>query len=246
MTSIATDQGSRQFDVQHTDRELVVLIHGLAAGRAMMRPLESRLLQAGFETLNWGYRSIIGDIGRLGRSLAELLQQLDGRDSLDRIHLVTHSMGSIIARAALAESESQRLSRVVMLGPPNGGSPVATRLAPALGWFCKPLKQLSDRQGSFVRSLSQPSGHEIDIIAAAYDRVVRMEDTTLSTQSDHVIVRSGHTSMLFRHEVAELVESFLRTGKFRRETNCDAFSRIPAFDRAVTACLDLAPNSTPE
>lgn len=148
---------------ERRDRELVVLIHGLAAHRAMLRPVERHLRQAGFETLNWGYRSIVGDISRLGESLAELLRELDGEDSLDRIHLVGHSMGSILARVALTRSDVKRLGRVVMLGPPNGGSTVATKLAPVLGWLCKPLKQLSDHPNSLVNTLPQSMDHEVGI-----------------------------------------------------------------------------------
>jgi len=246
MVTRTADFFASPIDARQADRDLVVLIHGLAAGRTVMRPLERHLQWVGFETINWGYRSILGDVDRLGQSLGELLQDLNERNSLDRIHLVTHSMGSIIARAALARGDWQRLGRVVMLGPPNRGSPVATRLAPVLGWFCKPLEQLSDRRGSYVNSLPQPEGHEIGVIAAEYDRVVRLNDTTLSTQADHIIVRSGHTSMLFRREVAELVEEFLRNGAFRRQTTSEIVRLVPARGRAASLHRDLAPISRAE
>lgn len=197
-------------------RELVVLIHGLAASRGMLKPLERRIQQADFETINWGYRSITGDIRRLGNSLADQLRELDEDERFKRIHLVTHSMGSIIARAALAQQRLQRMGRTVMLGPPHGGSHVATNFARALGWFCKPLIQLSDDPASLVNSLPEPEGYDIGIIAALHDRVVRIESTRLKSQKDHIVIRSGHSSMLFRPDVAALVESFLRDGRFER------------------------------
>jgi len=40
----------------------VVLIHGLAAGRWMLRPLERHLQACGYRTANWGYPSILRDI----------------------------------------------------------------------------------------------------------------------------------------------------------------------------------------
>lgn len=195
-------------------RETVVLVHGLAAGSAMLRPLERSLQRRGYQTLNWGYRSVRGEIQALSHTLAEVLRNLDSDDSVDRVHLVTHSMGSIIARSALATNQFTRLGRIVMLGPPNGGSRVAARLGRFLGWLCRPLNQLSDAPNSLVNNLPEPKDCEIGIIAASRDRVVHVDNTRLACQTDHIVVDSGHTSMLFRLEVADLVDRFLRQGRF--------------------------------
>lgn len=210
------DNQDRRDHSESRRRELVVLIHGLAANRAMLKPLERHIKQGGFETLNWGYRSVTGDIRQLGNSLAAQLREMDEDDRFERTHLVTHSMGSI-TRAALVQQRFPRLGRIVMLGPPHRGSRIAANCASMLGWLCKPLAQLSDDPDSLVNSLPEPEGYEIGIVAALHDRVVRIESTCLKTQKDHIVIRSGHTSMLFRREVAALVESFLRDGRFERQ-----------------------------
>jgi hypothetical protein len=102
-----------------------------------------------------------------------------------------------------------------MLGPPHGGSRVAAKVARYVGWFCRPLEQLSDAADSFVNLLALPTDCEIGIIAASRDRVVRVEHTMLPGQADHIVVDSGHTRMLFRADVAELVTSFLANGRFQ-------------------------------
>jgi pimeloyl-ACP methyl ester carboxylesterase len=203
--------------VASPSRETVVLVHGLAASRSMLWPLERVLRRRGYRTLNWGYRSIRGEIHSLSNALGGELEKLNANPSVGRFHLVTHSMGSILARAALANNDFSRLHRVVMLGPPHGGSRVATHLARVLGWLCRPLAQLSHSPTSLVNSLVEPTGYEIGIIAAARDRVVRIDDTCLSNQADHIVVNSGHTAMLFRREVADLIDSFLRQGRFARQ-----------------------------
>ena len=199
-----------------SQRELVVLVHGLAASQAVMKRLEWRLQRSGYETLNWGYTSVRGDIQSQSRALQDKLLELNGDPGLQRFHLVPHSMGSILARAALASTEFNRLGRIVMLCPPHRGSRVAAGLSRVLGPICKPLAQLSDRADSFVNNLPEPVGYEIGIIAAARDRVVSVESTHLSRQADHIVINSGHTTMLFRRDVAELVDSFLRQGRFSR------------------------------
>ena len=101
-----------------------------------------------------------------------------------------------------------------MLGPPKRGSRVAAVLAQGLGWFCRPLAELSDAENSFVNTLAPPDGVDVGIIAASFDRVLSVESTHLPTERDHLVVPSGHTSMLFRSDVAEYTAAFLRQGHF--------------------------------
>ena len=105
-------------------------------------------------------------------SSADVLRRLDEEDAHDQIHLVTHSMGGIIGRIALAEYMPLRFGRFVMIAPPNRGSHVAARLAPYLGRICPPLVQLTDGSESFVCSLPPPTVAELGIIAAEGDFLV--------------------------------------------------------------------------
>ena len=154
-------------------RKTVVLIHGLGGSRLDMWPISKRLRNAGFVTKNWGYRSIGNRIETHAQRLTEFLSELKCPTGF---HLVTHSMGGIIARAAWAKHPSFHLERMVMLAPPHRGSHVARKLAPLFGWLTPSLKQLSDDQGSFVNRLPNPflkSAIEFGIVESTKDRVIR-------------------------------------------------------------------------
>jgi len=197
----------------------VLVVHGLACPKLFMMPLAVRLRRAGFEAINWGYPSLLSPIERNARRLGRRLAELQWRTDVDSICLVTHSMGGMLARRACEEFELSKLHRVVMLGPPNQGSRAADAWARWLGTALPPLRQLSARDGSYVRRLHVPQRVEIGIIAASKDRVVSVPSTHLSGEADHCVVPTGHMRMLIRRDVAALVARFLREGQFRRSAD---------------------------
>ena len=79
--------------------------------------LKLRLAIAGFSPRLFAYdwrRSVV----EAGRAFAAEV----ARDASPRIHVVAHSMGGLVARAALALPGQERIERLVMLGTPNSGS----------------------------------------------------------------------------------------------------------------------------
>ena len=209
----ADDQERSVPDGGHAS-DLVMLVHGLGGNRLWMRPIEKRVKSAGFRTWNWGYNSLVGGVTTHGDALFNTLSELEERSDCDRIHLVTHSMGSILARFALTRRKFHKLERIVMLGPPHAGSRVARNLSYLFGPLLHPLYELSDEATSLVNSLPEPEGLAIGIIAASRDRVVSVKSTRLSTLTDHLVVNSGHNSMLLRADVADHVVRFLSRGTF--------------------------------
>lgn len=199
----------------HPEQDQVVLVHGLAANRTIMGSLARSLGRAFSRVVNWGYSSLWSPIERHGRKLADELRRLD-EEGPGRIHLVTHSMGGIIGRIALAEFMPQRFGRFVMIAPPNRGSHVASWLAPYLGRICPPLVQLSDGRESFVCSLPLPKVTDLGIIAARRDFLVNPASVRLGCESDFIVLPGLHSSLLWSQATAEQVRHFLENGHFRR------------------------------
>lgn len=196
-------------------RELAVLLHGISSSRVWMWPLAQRLRRRGFDARLWTYFTLLGSIRDKGKQLAEHLHRLAEQDRWSRIHLVVHSMGSIVTRCALQEDLPACFGRVVMLSPPNGGSHMATRLLPTYGRVSLSLAEMSDQPDSFVNQLpGPPEGVEIGVLAAKYDHVIHLDRTHLPGQRDHQVVNTWHTGVLWRPETADLAAQFLRTGSF--------------------------------
>jgi pimeloyl-ACP methyl ester carboxylesterase len=142
------------------------------------------------------------------------LARLDADLAVGKIHLVTHSMGGIIARAALERFRPQKLGRFVMLAPPNRGSFVATATVGMLGGLFKPVAELTTAPDSLVNSLGMPTGVDVGVIAASRDALVSQDSTRPDVPHDHITIPCLHSSLLFRRDAADLVAAFLATGEF--------------------------------
>jgi len=196
--------------------QAIVLIHGLGANPLLMLLLKRHLQRPDNRVINWGYPSYRHSIAAHGASLNRLLSQLDANPEVDTVHLVTHSMGGIVARTALLEKVPEKMGRFVMLAPPNSGSRAARLLGSTLGRICQPLRELSCDAGSFVRSLAPPQGVQFGVITAALDFLVAPELTRLEGECDRTQIASWHSGILFRRDTAEQVRTFLDEGRFAK------------------------------
>ncbi len=140
-------------DAATVGTETIVLIHGLISHPWIMKPLEWRFRQAGFATRNWGYRSLSQSNADHARAFAEYLHAVDAEPTMNRFHIVAHSMGSIITRCVLQHHQFHHLGRVVMLCPPNRGSHMARRASQWIGQRIRTLAEISDATDSFVNQL---------------------------------------------------------------------------------------------
>jgi pimeloyl-ACP methyl ester carboxylesterase len=194
--------------------ECAALVHGFMANTSMLAVLGRRLRARGFATSAWGYWNMQCSLLVHAERFARDLERLDRDPRIGVLHLVGHSMGCIIGRAALDLYRPEKVGRFVMLAPPNRGSFVATATARTFGRLLKPVAELSTAEDSLVNSLPTPRGIDIGVIAAKHDALVAEESTRPDVPHAHVTLPTWHTGLLFRRETAELVAGFLATGAF--------------------------------
>ena len=195
-----------------TSDDLVVLIHGFGSNRLVMWPLASRLRQQGFRVHQWTYPSLFRSIQIHAARLSNYL--MGSVASERRVHIVAHSMGCIVARAALNVAQPDNLGRVVLLAPPNLGSPVAGMASKLVGSLVIPCVELSDAPTSFVNQLENLCTSEIGILAATHDFLIPHTNTQLPGQLQHETIPGTHSSMLWTKVLPSKVGSFLRSGHF--------------------------------
>lgn len=193
---------------------VIVLLHGFSAHWLLMTRLQKHFRTRGYRCVNWGYKSWFKSIEHHATKLNRRLQELEADESVKSVDLVTHSMGCIVARAALLKSELKKTGRWVMLAPPHRGSLVANSVPKIVKRIMKPIDELQATDDSYVNRLPMPQDIDIAVIQATADYIVAEQLTRISEEKARLVVPGLHSQMLFREDVATQSIFFLQHGRF--------------------------------
>lgn len=144
------------------------------------------------------------------------------------VNLVGHSLGGLLALAAMNDLPAGAIHRAVLLGPPLRGSrAVRSALAniPGSRWVIGRKAPLL----SGGLDLTPPEGIDVGVIAGSggvglgravtrfpgpNDGTIAVDETYLEGAREHLVMGVTHTGMLFSRDVARQAACFLRSGRF--------------------------------
>lgn len=129
----------------------ILLVHGMVDNRSIFTLLRLGLRRRGFgRVTSMNYSPFTADVRIAAAQLAEEVEALVAETGYERIHVVGHSMGGLIARYYVTRlGGDERVHTLVTLGTPHQGTYTA------YGWTNQLTRQL--RPGSpLMRELDQP------------------------------------------------------------------------------------------
>ncbi|WP_395327086.1 alpha/beta fold hydrolase [Novosphingobium sp. BL-8H] len=211
----------------------ILFLHGHSRTGLSMRPLVRQFDRLGYRTCTPTYSS-------LTRSVPDIAERLKSR--LDRfraefdgpLHIVTHSLGGLVARALVKVARPDGLGRVVMLAPPHGGSewadllsrlkmnrivlgPAGRHLVTGRSVVDEAVLASVDFELGIIagnRSLDPVLTRRI--VSAPNDGKVSVASTRLAGMADHITLPVSHTFMVNNRAVGDQVVAFIRSGRFSR------------------------------
>jgi exo-beta-1,3-glucanase (GH17 family) len=206
----------------------VVMVHGLGYSSLSMEPLAFALGRRGWRTAPIDHPSkelsVDALVERVERAVADCCAEASALD------FVTHSIGGILVRVLAERNGTARIGRVVMLGPPNGGSELVD-FARGTGLARLALGPAGAALGTRPEDLPQTLGpvrFELGVIGGLRnlnpisrlllrgpdDGRVAVERTKVAGMRDLRAFPVAHRGLLGSEEVAEAVHAFLATGAF--------------------------------
>ncbi|MCW2579665.1 MAG: hypothetical protein JWR82_1266 [Blastococcus sp.] len=169
----------------------VVLVHGLVDNRSVFSVMQRSLRKRGFAYVcTWNYSPLLTDVARGAADLGAHIERICQQTGHDRVHVVGHSLGGLIARYYVQRrGGDRRVDSLVTLGTPHQGSVWAHVLPTPL------IRQL--RPGSPVfRELAEPAPGCRTRLTAVYSDLDQMVLPTSSGRCDHPDL--GARNLLFR------------------------------------------------
>lgn len=194
-----------------TQHEAVVLIHGLAGNRLILLPLWARMRRRWPECKMWSYNSWRYSIEHHSGNLSLFFKQECA--AYDRVHVIAHSMGSIVLRTSLANRVPGNFGRTVFLGPPHQGTPMADKFCDWWGQRWQTVAELKSGQDSFVNRLPAWTYGQACVIRAEGDFLIPPGRTELNGIDEYTSVPGPHSYLLFSAKAARLAISFIETGQ---------------------------------
>ncbi len=209
-------------------RETVLLLHGLGRTCLALGKITKALEASGYRVVEVNYPSTRITIAEAAQGLRSVITS---QQTSKPIHLVGHSLGGVICRAAACvEPVDPRVKRLVMLGSPNYGAELADKLqhVPFFDKIVGPVgDQLLTSPDSFVSQLGAPPV-EFGVIAGAKgdgkgysstipgddDGTVSLKSAVLEGAADVFILQEMHAMLLYDVRSLEATSRFLKSGRF--------------------------------
>ncbi len=175
----------------------VVLVHGYGCSRAAWWWLRRRLEAAGWSVATISLEPVYTRIDDYVEPLARRIDAVLAESGAERVLLVGHSMGGLVARAYLQRFGPARVARLVTLGTPHQGSRLAF-----IG-FGANARQM--RPGSpWLQALANPAPRvDTLVLYSPHDNFVIPQARLLLPEArSQAIVGLGHLAMLYSPRVA--------------------------------------------
>jgi hypothetical protein len=224
------DEIRRQRGLPAMQGKVVIVLHGLIRTFGSMRKLCRYLHEhGGYTAINMSYPSTRADAAHHARALKSVIDHLKG---VERIDLVSHSLGSIVIRHYFGDSVpcDPRIGRIVMYAPPNQGAELAEKLGRIRAFqllFGPAGMQLARQWPKLQEHLAIPPC-EFGIIAGGRgdergwnpllsgddDGVVSVASTRLAGAADFLVLPVSHTLLMRNRQVLEYTLRFLEHGWF--------------------------------
>lgn len=189
----------------------ILLVHGYFSNRGMWVKFRQRLVAAGLGPVYAiTLEPPMASIDLLAEQLSRRIDEVCRATGADKIVVVAHSMGGLVARAYMARRGSANILSFITLGSPHHGTKMAkwgigtcTRQMRYQSAWLKALEDMESATPPTVPTLS---------IYTVNDDIVYPPETSVLDWAENVPVSAvGHVGLLFSEPVAQRVVAAIKS-----------------------------------
>ncbi len=189
----------------------VLLIHGYACNSGYWHRMSKALAAAHITHYAIDLEPLFAGIDDYAPLIREAVNRLCMESGKDRVIIVAHSMGGLVARAYLRKEGDTRIAKVITLGSPHKGSGLANfglgansqqmrwtgsaREGQASAWLCQ--LQASENEQGMARFVS---------IYSLHDNIIAPQSSSILPGAKNIAFRGiGHVALAYTPEIHECV-----------------------------------------
>lgn len=130
----------------------IIMVHGVIDNHSIFTVLRRGLSRRGFgRVISLNYSPLTDDIKRVSRRLALLVESVCRETGYERVHIIGHSMGGVVARHYIQKAGGdERVHTLVTLGSPHDGTAYCKILPHSLARQLRPGSEL-------IQELAEPA-----------------------------------------------------------------------------------------
>lgn len=193
---------------RHRGETPILLLHGLFNNRASWFWFKRFLRKEGFNNIatinlsSWHNEEVLTEL------VAKKVDELRHRLGVDKVHLVSHSMGGIIARNFIQlRGGAGKVDRCICLGSPHFGSKLTPFTLAPLGNVLIPGSQFLQR----LTAAPAPTGVRMTNIYTTKDNMILPNTNTRLPWGEAVELDGmGHTGLIYRQAALRAVSTALK------------------------------------
>lgn len=159
----------------------VLLIHGYGCNSGYWHPISEKLLRAGITHHAIDMEPIFGGIDDYIPLVQQAIVRLCDETDSDRIIILAHSMGGLVARAYLRDHGNSHIARIITLGTPHHGTVLANC---AVGLNSRQMRRVGrfpqEKPSDWLIALAQSEKHAIHTL---FTSIYSVHDNIIAPQS---------------------------------------------------------------
>ena len=212
--------------------ELVVLLHGYNKNKKDMYALRDNLEDLKYEVILAELPLLFKSVRHCTDIFVEQLKKIKADlKKGEKLSLVGHSTGGIVIRKAIKDLEIKPyINRCVLISTPHRGSKLADKAAKFSKTFINLFKPVRSITTKSIEEMDLKTPPEIEIGAIAgsksnlflgrflrekNDGRIEVESVKYGDLKDFMVLPYGHKEIHHQLETAQLVDNFLREGRFK-------------------------------